>query len=342
MDLLVVASEVELGRVELGGARGGAGLGHGHRTSPPRGPRTPRMRLTLTLARAVQSREGRIPFRGYETWYRVVGDGDRIPLLCLHGGPGSTHIALEPLQRLAEQGRRVVLYDQLGCGRSSQPSDPTLWTVALYVEEVATLRHALGLERVHLLGGSWGGMLALEVALSGASGLASLVLSSTLPSTRLWIEEAIRLRAELPADVRKALEKHERAGTTDDPAYEAAANAFYHRHVCRLDPWPDVVHEAVANLRKEVYETMWGPSEVYPVGTLKDWDVTDRLGEIDVPTLVTCGRYDEATPRLAKTIAGGIPDSELVIFEQSAHMAIVEETARYLEVVDDFLARVDA
>jgi proline-specific peptidase len=270
-----------------------------------------------------------------------VGDGDRTPLLCLHGGPGSTHIGLRRLERLAADGRRVILYDQLGCGRSSRPSDPSLWTVELYVGEVATVRGELGLDRVHLLGSSWGGVLALEVALSGAPGLASLVLSSTLPSTRLWVEEALRLRAGLPPDVREALERHERAGTTDDPAYKAAVDAFYHRHVCRLDPWPEVMYEMKAALRKEVYETMWGPSEVYPTGTLKDWDVTDRLREIDVPTLVTCGRYDEATPRLAETIAAAIADAELVIFEQSAHVALIEEPERYLELVGGFLERVD-
>jgi proline-specific peptidase len=287
-------------------------------------------------------REGRIPFRGYETWYRAVGEGDRTPLLCLHGGPGSTHLGHQPLEKLAEPGRRVVFYDQLGCGRSSQPSHASLWTVELFVAEVAAVREALELDRVHLLGSSWGGMLALEVALSGVGGLESLVLSSTLPSTRLWVEEALKLRAELPPELRRTLDEHEQAGTTEDPAYEAAVMDFYHRHVCRLDPWPEIVNELMANLRKEVYETMWGPSEVYPTGTLKDWDVTSRLGEIRVPTLVTCGRYDEATPRLAETLANGIPKAQLVVFEQSAHMALLEETDRYLDVVGYFLDRVEA
>jgi proline-specific peptidase len=210
------------------------------------------------------------------------------------------------------------------------------------VGEVAAVRDALELEHVHLLGTSWGGMLALEVALGGASGLESLVLSSTLPNTRLWVEEALRLRAALPPEVREALERHERAGTTADPEYEAAVDAFYHRHLCRLDPWPEVMYELKANLRKEVYETMWGPSEVYPTGTLKDWDVTPGLARIHVPTLVTCGRYDEATPRLAETIASGIPNAELVIFERSAHVPLIEETERYLEVVGAFLEQVDA
>ena len=119
--------------------------------------------------------EGRIPFRGHETWFRSVGDGPGAPLLCLHGGPGSTHLGLTPLEQLADE-RRVVLYDQLGSGNSSKPSDPSLWTVDLFLAELANVRDALGLDRVHLLGHSWGGMLAQEYALTQPDGLASLVL----------------------------------------------------------------------------------------------------------------------------------------------------------------------
>ena len=165
--------------------------------------------------------EGRIPFRGHETWYRIVGDGPGVPLLCLHGGPGSTHIGLAALEALADE-RPVVIYDQLGSGNSSKPSDPSLWTVALFAAELANVREALTLDRVHLFGHSWGGMLAQEYALGQPDGLASLVLSSTLSSAALWREEALRLRAALPAEIGETLDAHEQAGTTDDPAYEKA------------------------------------------------------------------------------------------------------------------------
>ena len=284
--------------------------------------------------------EGRIPFRGHETWFRSVGDGPGAPLLCLHGGPGSTHLGLTPLEQLADE-RRVVLYDQLGSGNSSKPSDPSLWTVDLFLAELANVRDALGLDRVHLLGHSWGGMLAQEYAVTQPDGLASLVLSSTLSSAALWREESLRLRAGLPPEVREPLDAHEAAGTTDDPEYEVAVFAFLHRHLCRLDPWPPIVEEAIRSTNLEVYNTMWGPSESYPTGVLAGWDVTPRLGEIRVPALVMCGRHDEATPLQAETIVQGLPDAELVIFEESAHMAPVEETERYLATVRGFLARVD-
>ncbi len=285
--------------------------------------------------------EGSVPFRGHETWYRIVGEDGGLPLVLLHGGPGSTHLGLGVLEPLADE-RRLVFYDQLGCGNSSQPSDPSLWTVELFLAELANLRDELGLGRIHLLGHSWGGMLALEYALSRPAGLESLVLSSTLSSAALWEEEALRLRRELPPDVLAVLERHEADGTVHDPEYEEATKEYYRRHLCRLDPWPPVVEEILRVSRQEVYETMWGPNEMRPTGTLAGWDVTPRLGEITVPALVLCGRYDEATPRQAETIASHLGgEAELTVLEHSAHLSPVEETDRYVELVRGFLRRVE-
>jgi proline-specific peptidase len=290
--------------------------------------------------------EGRIPFRGGETWYRIVGDGEepgRLPLVCLHGGPGALHDYLEPLATLAETGRRVVFYDQLGCGNSWLEADSSLWTVELYVDELRTLREALGLDRIHLFGSSWGGMLAMEYALTKPDGLGSLVLSSSPASIPVWAEEANRLRSALPEDVRRVLDEHEAAGTLNSPDYEAATMEFYKRHVCRLDPWPDYVLRSFAGLEEhpDVYMTMQGPNEFVITGTLKDWDITDRLGEIDLPTLVTAGRHDEFTPRQAQSLNEGIRGSELVTFENSSHMQFAEEPERYRHVVARFLDRVE-
>lgn len=291
--------------------------------------------------------EGYIPFRGFRVWYRIVGEAEepgKLPVLTLHGGPGAAHDYLESLDALAGTGRRVIYYDQLGCGRSDQPHDPDLWTVPLFVEEVGVVRDALGLDNVHILGQSWGGMLGMEYALTQPRGLASLIVASSPASMIQWVEEANRLRAELPPEVQATLLRHEETGTTDDPAYEEAMLVFYRRHVCRLDPWPEYVVRTFDQLARnpEVYNTMNGPSEFHVVGKLKDWDIIDRLGEIRVPTLITSGRYDEATPAIAETIHRGIPNSEWVLFEESSHMPHAEEPARYRAVVADFLERVEA
>ncbi len=296
------------------------------------------------MAQRLAAEEGRVSFRGHKVWYRIIGEPEepgKLPLLCLHGGPGAPHDYLEPLEELATSGRRVVFYDQLGCGNSDLPSDPSLWTIELFVNEIDVIRDALGLDHVHLLGQSWGGMLALEYTLTRPAGLASLILASTTASVPEWIAEANRLRADLPPEVQQALLYHEATETTDNPVYQDLMMMFYKRHVCRLDEWPEFVTRTFDHLRQEVYGTMWGPSEFHATGTLREWDVRDRLGEIDIPTLVTAGRYDEATPDLAETLRRGIPNSEVVIFEESAHMAHAEEPERYRQVLKDYLTRVE-
>ena len=229
---------------------------------------------------------------------------------------------------MADTGRRVIFYDQLGCGRSSIPeSKPEMWTVDLYVDELNALREALALGRIHLLGQSWGGMLGMEYALTQPRGLESLTLASSPASMIQWVEEANRLREDLPPDVQQTLLHHESAGTFDSPEYKAAMDVFYAQHVCRVDPVPEYVRRTfdAIDRNREVYLTMNGPSEFHVIGTLKSWDIIPRLGEIRVPTLVTSGRYDEATPLIAGTVREGIPDARWVIFEENSHMPHTEE-----------------
>ena len=300
------------------------------------------------MSHAAPVSEGFVPFRGFRTWYRIVGDLAqpglvKLPLLVLHGGPGESHDYLEPLEELANTGRTIIFYDQLGGGNSDQPNDPSLWRVELFLEELATVRQELELDHIHLLGQSWGGMLAMEYALTQPAGLESLILASSPASIPQWMAEANRLRKELPQEVEQTLRHHEEAGTTDDPAYEQAAMVFYKRHVCRLEPWPEPYLRTDAKLmaNPEVYHTMAGPSEFQVTGTLREWDIRDRLGEIHLPTLVTSGRYDEATPAITETVHRGIAGSEWVIFEHSSHVAHLEEEDEYRRVVEDFMRRVE-
>ena len=289
--------------------------------------------------------EDYVPFRGYRTWYRIVGENGsgKLPVLVLHGGPGAAHDYLESLERLAEFGRRVVFYDQLGCGKSDL-ADESLWTVETYVEEVGVVRRHLGLDRIHLFGNSWGGMLAMEYALTQPVGLASLIVASSPSSIAQWVEETARLRRRLPADVQAVLDKHEAAGTTDDPEYEQACEVFYRRHVCRLPEWPDYVLRTFQFIAEhgEVYRYMNGPSEFHVVGTLKGWDITDRLGEIRVPTLVVSGEFDEATPAINRTVSSAIPGAESVIHPGASHMAHAEDPEGYCRLLEDFMARAES
>jgi L-proline amide hydrolase len=291
--------------------------------------------------------EGRLPFRGYEVWYRVVGDGEaagKLPVLLLHGGPGGTHDYLESLEALADTGRRAIFYDQLGCGRSDLPDDPSLYTVELFVDEVGTVRRALGLDRIHLFGNSWGGMLAMEYALTQPDGLESLVLASSPSSIPQWVAETGRLRAALPADVQETLTRHEEAGTTNSQEYEDACLVFYKRHVCRLDEWPEYVLRSFAFINEHglVYRTMNGPSEFHVTGTLRHWDITGRLGEISVPTLVVSGEHDEATPTINRTVSEAIPGARSLVLPGCSHMAHVEDPEAYVRLLDGFFSEVEA
>ena len=300
------------------------------------------------MAVAERVEEGFVPFRGGRTWYRSVAaaheDEARLPLLCLHGGPGANWLHLKPYEALADE-RRVVFYDQLGSGNSGllEPHEASIWQPELFVEEVGVVREALGLERVHILGHSWGGMLGMQYAADQPEGLVSLIVESSPPSVRAWMPELARLRAELPPEVEETLRRHEEAGTTDDPEYEAASMEFYKRHVCRADPWPDWLVECfqLLDANPEVYHAMNGPSEFHVIGTLRDWDITPRLGEIRVPTLVFSGRYDEVTPAMTEAAHRAIPGSEYVLLEESSHMAQAEQPEETLALVRDFIARAE-
>jgi L-proline amide hydrolase len=291
--------------------------------------------------------EGTMTRDGNETWYRIVGDlsSGPVPLVICHGGPGAAHDYTEPIAELSRYGRGCVLYDQVGCGKSTHLRDAPadFWTVQLFKDELVDLTRHLGIaDRYAVLGQSWGGMLGMEHAIDRPSGLRGLVVADSPASIPLWVAEANRLRAELPADVQETLTRHEEAGTTDSLEYEAATRVFYDRHVCRV-PWPDYVERSFAQIAEDptVYHTMNGPSEFFCIGSLKTWDITDELHKISVPTLLISGRHDEATPHIVEQIHTRIPGAQWKIFEDSSHMPHVEEQEGFLETVEAFLKTID-
>jgi proline-specific peptidase len=287
----------------------------------------------------VNEERGEVEVEGGTVRYRVLGEGERT-LVLLHGGPGGGSLYLKPLETLAAADRRVVVYDQLGCGESDRPQDPSLWRADRFVDELEAVRARLGLEDFDLYGHSWGGMLATDYALAYQQHLRSLVLASTIADAALLRREMARLLEDFPEDIRETLRRHEEAGTTDSPEYQDAIMAVYRVHLCRCDPWPQEVVQTFEDFAMDVYVPMWGPSEFAFDGNLADWDRVDRLHEIRVPTLITVGRHDELTPACSEQIHERIPDSRLVVFEDGSHMTFWEETDRYLHVVDDFLRSV--
>jgi proline iminopeptidase len=280
--------------------------------------------------------EGYIDVPGGQVWYREVGEEGETPLLCLHGGPGSTHHNLEPLEALADR-RRVVFYDQLGCGKSDRPDNPALWTLDRFVDELAQVRAALRLDRPHLFGSSWGGMLAMQYVLDRKPELRSLILCGSPASMPTWVADCADLLEQQPAEVIKVIRDHEASGFTACPEYQAAILGFYREHFCRLDPWPECLERSFAESGAHVYHVMNGPSEFSVTGSLKDWDVMDRLGEITIQTLVIGGRYDECRPSHLEEMHRRIPGSRFAILEDASHLCFAERPTEFAALVNSFL-----
>lgn len=284
--------------------------------------------------------EGLIQVTGGKVYYQKYDKGTgRTPVIVLHGGPGSSCYSLECLQALQED-RPVILYDQLGCGRSDRPNDTSLWHVDRFVEELGQIRQALNLDEVHILGHSWGTTLAAAYCLTKPEGVKSVIFSSPCLSAPLWEQDQKRNLKKLPVEVQEIIERCEEEGTTDSEEFEQAIEVFAKEFVCRIER-PEHLKLNRHYRNPEIYNIMWGPSEFTVKGNLKEFDCTGRLNEITWPTLYTCGRYDEATPESTQYFSSLTSDSTFHVFENSAHMPYIEEPEEYLRVVREFLTSID-
>ena len=262
------------------------------------------------------------------------------PLLVLHGGPGFLSMP-QVVSDLADE-RPVVFYDQLGCGRSDRPADLSFASVVHYVSELAAVRDALDLPHCHLLAHSWGAMLAAEYVLRRRpAGIRGLVLCGPLLSTPLWERDQRRHLSRMPPRVRQAVAVAEECGRFETESYQNAMMEFYRAHVCRLDPWPDALNQALAQLNPDVYLSMWGPSEFTVTGSLKGADLLPRLREIDVPTLLVGGEHDEAAPDTLLAFRNALPRGEMAVLPRASHLHHLERPDLFLPIVRDFLRRAD-
>ena len=289
----------------------------------------------------MEIREGYIPFGEGRTYYRAVGScrGNKKPLILLHGGPGSTHHYFEVFDHLAqEDGRMILMYDQIGCGNSFLQGHPEYFTGESWIRELQNLRQALDLSQVHILGQSWGGIMALLYALDyEAQGVSSYILSSTLPSARLWEREQHRRISYMSQEDQLALNRALETGNYEDPDYQKALGRFMDRH---CNPSVRPLPECITREKKagtESYLVGWGPNEFTPTGTLSGFEVTDRLQEIRTPCLITSGQRDLCSPYIAKTMADRLPSCRWELFADSGHMPFVDEHEKYCRVLTRWL-----
>ncbi|KAH8900807.1 proline-specific peptidase [Thozetella sp. PMI_491] len=286
-----------------------------------------------------------------KTWYKVVGDlatATQPAVIVLHGGPGAGHEYLIPLAELWEtHGIPVVLYDQVGCARSTRfpekLGDGDFWSFDLFIAELDNLIDHLGLRAplgFSLVGQSWGGMLGAEYASRHPPGLHKFVNAGGPASFPLMAEGEKPMLAALPDDVRKTIEDCLAKEDYESEAFEEASGVFYARHFCCLDPFPDEVQECFGHLKEDptVYKTMTGPCEFVLTGSLESWDGgRDVAHKIEVDTLLINGQYDEVSDLCMEPWFANIPRVRWVTLSDASHMSHHEQGERFLKLCADFL-----
>jgi proline iminopeptidase len=289
--------------------------------------------------------EGHYEIQELKIYYKRfdAGEGAR-KLLTLHGGPGMSHDYLLPLSELAKRGITVLFYDQFGCGRSEEPRDLSKYTIDFGVEEAEQVRRAAfgddhdDEEKIYLMGSSYGGALALAYSLKYQKNLRALIISGGLASVPYTAKEMGRLRSKLPKKIQALMAKYEKTGDYANPDYARAVDYFYKKHLLRMKKWPKEVTTSLEYAAsRKVYGIMNGPNEFTITGTIKDWDITNEIHRITIPTLITVGRYDEVTKNVATAIKRELPNSRVKVFNKSSHLTMWEETRLYLKTLENFI-----
>ena len=298
---------------------------------------------TPVFAHQDPDQSGYIDVDGGKIWYRLNGlehIGKKPAIIAMHGGPGGTHRGLMPYVELSDT-YPVILYDQLGSGMSAKfvddPKDQSTWTVEHYVGEISKIREALGLEEVIIAGHSWGGTLSAEYAVKNEDGLKAAIFGSPLISTPQWVADNREWIAQMPQHYQDAINKHEAAGTYDNAEYREAESAFYDRHMCHSECIDRGYRDSAARGSREIYRTMWGPSEFTADGTLQDYDISPQLHTVEVPVLMICGEFDEAAPKSCKKYADMIEDSKNVVVPKAGHAILSEQKDMVVGTIRDWL-----
>lgn len=300
---------------------------------------------------SVPGSEHRIAVEGGEVWARVngtIGEG-ATPVIFIHGGPGGTHLGFGGLLSLADQ-RPVILYDQLDSGMSDRPENPANWRVERFVAELEAIRQALGVERWHVIGHSWGSALALEYAAAYPEHTASAVLSGTFISTPHWITGTNLLIRDLPDDVAATIRACESASPPEAEVCEPATAAFYAAYNGRPDrPAPSPEARAYRQryggkgFNATVYNAMWGPTEFRASGSLATYDATPLLARVDGnKVMFVVGQYDEARIDTVQDFVALTPGAELAVVPGGSHAFIGERPDVAEAIYRDWMNRIDS
>jgi len=286
----------------------------------------------------------------FNVWTKRVGNNPRIKVLLLHGGPGATHELYECFDGyLPYEGIEYIYYDQLGSYYSDQPSDNELWTIERFVDEVEQVRKALDLnsDNFFLLGQSWGGMLAIEYALAHQENLKGLIISNMMSDVKAYNKYAKEvLGPQMPKDVLEEVLEMEENEDFENPRYEELLmKHHYTAHVLRmpLETWPNSITRTFDHLNPEVYVYMQGPSEfgIIDKATLHDWNRSEDLSKIKVPTLTIGGTHDTMDPKHMEWMAGEVENGRYLHCPNGSHLSQYDDQKTYINGVVKFLNDVD-
>lgn len=289
--------------------------------------------------RAEMPREGRIAVPGGNVAWRRFGGGPKTPLLVAHGGPGVPSDYLEPLAALGNE-RSVYLWDQLGCGRSDRPTDPSLWTIPRFVEEMHAVRTSLGLDRVHLLGQSWGTCLSVEYLLSkGDRGVKSVTLAGPVMSAARYVADVQPMLRELSGEQQAVIAQAEATGQFETPEYMAATEAFYALHIARhpSETTGPLLQRTIEGIGAESYVAMNGPSEFSILGSLRTYEREADLARIRRPVLYLSGEFDTCTPGASRQYASRTPNAEVAVIAGAGHLTTIDEPEATNDAVRRFI-----
>jgi proline iminopeptidase len=243
---------------------------------------------------------------------------------------------LEPLTELAS-GIPVILYDQAGCGRSRRGGARKVFSIDGFASELEDLRRELGIEKMHLLGHSFGGVVIGEYALRYPERVASLIFACVSIDIPRWIADGERLVGQLSLMQKMILREGARTGATSSPAYLTALAAYYKKHIYGCDEIPECIRRSEAEADSQTYHTVWGSNELVVNGIAREYNLSPRLPELRAPTMFMCGRFDEATPEAHTYFASLVPQSVVHILERSAHHPFATEREESLLIIRDFL-----
>ena len=287
----------------------------------------------------MSAREGHIPVPGASLKFRALGAG--LPLVALHGGPDFDHRYLVPeLDRLASRFR-LIYYDQRGRGGSAAGVAPDDVGLASEVGDLDRVRAHFGLGTMALLGHSWGCVLALEYAIRHPGRVSHLVLMNAAPVSHA---DRARMRQHRQATEAEALAAMHAIAST--PLYEqgdvATEASYYRLHYggtlqgalldsllgrLRVDASPRDILRARA-IEERLYADTWDA---------QDYDLTARLGNCAIPTLVIHGERDFVPLSCARAIADALRNASLVVLDDCGHFAYLERPAAVERAIAAFL-----